>query len=337
MDEFRAVFDAAPDGILVVDTDGTIRSANPIVEKLFGWRIEELVGRDVEVLVPSSERELHVRHRERYTDSPKTRPMGVGLDLRARRRDGTELPVEISLSPWHSSEGLRIIVAIRDVTQRKTLKDFSTGALRATEEERQRIARELHDDTAQHLAALMVRLRVIERHLDDDELSDDFGAFRDELAACAEGVRRIARGLRPPELEDAGVIAALRAHARAVQEGTGLTVELDVEEVDDLLTGEARLVLYRIIQEAVSNTLRHSGADLVNVRVYHEDGRVVGEVRDRGKGFAPEEAHVRGAGLGLMGMRERAAMSGGHLTVQSEPDKGTTVRVELPSSKQEVT
>ena len=329
MDTFRTVFDAAPDGILVVDEEGTIVSANPKAEELFGWPTDELLGKPVELLVPERVADVHHRHRERYMRAPETRPMGIGMELRALRKSGEEFPVEISLSPWDSGQGRRIIATVRDVTHQKRLRDFGTGALRASEDERLRISRELHDDTAQRLATLLLRVRVLERDLTDDRLLGLCVALRADISECAEGVRRLARGLRPPELADAGLVAALQAHVRALVESTDRTLELEAEGVDRLLDEESKLVLYRIVQEAVSNAVRHSESDVVRVRVFHDGGSVVAEIRDEGRGFIPGEASG-GAGLGLMGMRERASMVGGQVRIESETGRGTTVRVELP-------
>ncbi|MGE0157982.1 MAG: PAS domain-containing sensor histidine kinase [Gemmatimonadales bacterium] len=328
-DEYRAVFEAAPDGILVVDHRGIIRSANPMAGRMFGFDSAELVGKNVDVLVPDAARAGHVEHRSRYVRAPRARPMGAELELSGRRKDGTEFPAEISLSPWESAEGMRIIVIIRDLTQRKRLRDFGAGALRASEDERRRIARELHDDTAQHLASLLMWVRLIEPKVEAEEVREKLRELRNEIASCAEGVRRIARGLRPPELEDAGLVAALRAHARSMRDGAGMDVRIDAEgAVDSVLGSDARLVLYRIVQESVSNALRHAGTNTVRIELRVEDGKVVGHIRDEGKGFAEENR--AGAGLGLIGMQERAAMVGGRLSIESQRGKGTLVRVELP-------
>ena len=110
-----------------------------------------------------------------------------------------------------------------------------------------------------------------------------------------------------------------------------MDVRIETDAVDELLAADARLVLYRIVQEAVSNALRHSKTDVVRIQVVVEGDRVVGLVRDEGKGFGPADVDRRGAGLGLLSMQERAAMVGGRLSIESAPGEGTTVRVELPA------
>jgi PAS domain S-box-containing protein len=327
---YRAIFEASPDGVLVVDSVGVIREVNVAAEEVFRYGPGELTEKDVDVLVPTSLRGTHEGHRQRYMDDPRPRPMGIGMELRGLRADGTEIPVEISLSPLVTAEGPPwVIVTVRDVTQRRRLRDFSAGALRASEEERQRIARELHDDTAQRLTSLVVRLKILERSK-GEERDRRFQEFRRELVDAAESVRQVARGLRPPELEDAGVRLALMAHARNVQERAGLRVDLEIGPVDDVLAPDAQLVLYRIVQEALSNVLRHSGASSARVEVRCGAERVVAVVEDRGRGFSPGQSHVREGALGLMGMQERAAMVGGDVTIESSPGQGTRVRVTIP-------
>ncbi len=332
--DYRAVFEGAPDGIVVVDRNGTIRDVNPKVEELFGYGRDELVGHAVELLVPRASRGAHVQDRSTFMEQPRSRPMGVGLELRGLRKDGSTFPVEISLSPWHSDHGLLLISTVRDVTHRRRLRAFGLSALRAAEEERRRIARELHDDTAQRLAAILLRLRLVRTErsaLERDMLLEE---IRGDLLEAAEGVRRIARGLRPPALEDAGVIAAIRAHVRSRVENGGPQVDVDADAVDDWLDDEGKLVLYRIVQEALSNVLRHAEASHIEIRIDVREDRVLALVADDGRGFDPVQGpRDDGRGLGLLGMRERASLVGGRVTVESAPGAGTRVRLEIPVSE----
>ena len=329
--EYRAIFESSPDGFLVVDRDGVIRAANPRVQTLFGWKAEELEGQRIEVLVPEMHREAHAGHRSRFVADPHNRPMGVGLDLRGRRRDGSSFPVEISLSPWAPDRGeLRVICTVRDVSEYKRLRNFSEGALQATEDERQRIARELHDDTAQRLATLILRVRRLAEERDAHERAMLHEEIREEIVDAAEGVKRMARGLRPPEIEELGLALAITAHVRSLREGAQFEVETELGPVDHVLTVTAKLALYRIVQEALSNARRHSGVSEARVRLFLEDGTVVAEISDGGRGFLQSQALESGGGLGLVGMKERAAMVGGRLTVDSEPGEGTRVSVTVP-------
>jgi PAS domain S-box-containing protein len=331
IDEYKAIFDAAPDGVLVVAADGTIRAANPKIEQLFGWRADELEGEPMEVLLPDVLRDGHVRHRAAFAKNPHDRPMGVGLDLLGQRKDGSRFPIEVSLSPWRQEGGdIRVICSVRDVSAVRRLQNFSEGALRATEDERQRIARELHDDTAQRLATLILRVGALARECDAEKRTRLFDQVRGEIVDAAEGVKRMARGLRSPELEELGLELALQAHARTLGENDVFDVQIEAGGVDPYLDETAKLALYRIIQEAISNARRHSGARSVHVRLSHEGTTVVAEIADHGAGFMPELAGQRGRGLGLTGMQERATMIHGRISIDSAPGEGTRVRVEVP-------
>lgn len=331
-DEVHAVFDASPDGLLVVGRDGRIRGANRRVEELFGWSPDELKGEPIEVLVPEALRGTHEGHRTAFIADPHTRPMGVGLDLRARRKDGSTFAAEISLSPWRKdTETLRIVCTVRDVTEQRRLRTFSAGALQATEDERQRISRELHDDIAQRLATLVLSVRRLADESDDEARIALGETIRNDVVEASDAVRLMARGLRPPELEEVGLALAIQAHARRIQESTGFEVFTELESVGNQLDEVRALAVYRIVQEALSNAKRHSGADRAVVRLRYTDGEVLAEVEDNGQGFvAPEDG--TGEGLGMIGMQERAEMIRGILEVDSTPGRGTRVRVVVPSS-----
>ena len=327
--DYRAVFESAPDGIVVVDNEGRVVEANPCILTQFGYTAEELIGEPVEILVPQAQRAAHEGHRAHFQADPVLRPMGAGLDLVGRRKDGSTFPVEISLSPWKTNSGDFVIGVIRDQTERSQLRAFGQAALRAAEEERRRISRELHDDTAQRLAALLVHLRLVGLEEVGERRTILMEELREGLQEAAEGVRRIARGLRPPSLEDAGVVAALQAHIRNLFENQAIRTSFDAGAVDQLLDDDGKLILYRVVQEALTNVLRHSGAAMVNVAVHADGSEVVAVVEDDGEGFDDRRVGA-GAGLGLLGMKERAASVGGSVRVESAPGSGTRVRLSIP-------
>lgn len=330
---YRAVFEAAPDGILIVDAQGAIRDINPAALRMFGYDRSELVGQPVEVLVPEPLRDVHAAHRAAYMEEPRSRPMGIGMELAGRHRGGERFPVEISLSPLREGGETLVIAVVRDVTLRKRLRAFGAGEMRAAEEERQRIARELHDDMAQRLSSLLVLLRLATRAEDEEVRAGRLAEMRSQLQEVAEEVRRIARGLRPPALADAGVVPAVRSLVRNLRTSRRVQAELEAEAVDHLLSPDEKLVLYRVVQEALSNVVRHADAAEVQVRIAPADGAVVADVIDDGRGFDPEW-ESRNRGLGLIGMRERAATVGGSLRVESAPGRGTRVRLEIPVSQE---
>ncbi|MCG8468335.1 MAG: PAS domain-containing sensor histidine kinase [Gemmatimonadetes bacterium] len=331
-DDFRQLFRAGPTGCLLVDEEGVVRDLNRQAELLFDYGAEELIGQRIETLVPDRLRKRHARHRAAFARAPSLRPMGIGLELFARRRDGTELPVEIALSPVDTSRGPLVLVSINDITQRKRLRAFGAGVLQGAEEERQRIARDLHDDTAQALSALVLRLQMARRTEDGTRRDELLHEMHSEIRRTSEGVRRILRGLRPPALAEAGLTAAIRAQTRETLGEEGISARVDAGPVDELLDHEGNLALYRIVQEALSNVVRHADATKVVVSLQVEDGILRASVEDDGCGFAveAEPASNGGRGLGIIGMQERATILGGSVRLESEAGRGTTVTVELP-------
>lgn len=332
---YEAAFLASPDGCLLVGEDGTIRGVNPRAEALFGYRADELVGRSVDLLVPDAVRDTHASDRARYIAAPRNRPMGVGLDLRAVHKDGTLFPVEISLSPWRAEDGgVTVVCTVRDVTESRRLRDFSERALLAAEDERTRIARELHDDTAQRLATLVLRVREVADEADEEGRRRVLEQLRAELVETAEGIKRMARGLRPPEIADLGLSAAVQAHVRRMSQDRRVDIALDVEPGVALGDPAAELAVYRIVQEALANACRHGGGIGVRVSLRHQDGVLSAEVSDEGPGFVPGEISKGGRGLGLIGMQERATIIGATLRVDTRPGQGTRVTLSIPFSKE---
>lgn len=217
---------------------------------------------------------------------------------------------------------------------RARLRDVAARALRASEEERRRISLELHDDASQRLTAILVRLRIA-RGLDDPAVKDAMlEEVRRELAEAADGLRRYAQGLRPPSLDELGLSAAIESHVRHLAETTDVRIDVRADPVGRLGSPEAELALYRIVQEALSNALRHGRPDAIAVRLERKGAAVTAGVFDDGVGFDPDAmaaGQSSDRGLGLFGMRERAEYVGGRVEVASRPGDGTAVRVAVPT------
>lgn len=214
---------------------------------------------------------------------------------------------------------------------RRVQLEDSRRVLEAEERDRERIAHELYAGTAQTLAGVLVRLRILQRAVGAGELGSVFDEVTSEVRLALEEVRTVARRLRPPELDELGVRAALEAHARRLHEALGVAIEFhgDVPEGD--LDPGARLALFRIVQEGLTNAAHHAQAHRVDVRFRPTAHRFVAEVVDDGSGFDPESAvPTTDAQLGLVGMRERAEYVQGRFTIESAPGRGTVVRIELP-------
>lgn len=212
---------------------------------------------------------------------------------------------------------------------RARYRELTTRALEAEERERERISRRLLDETAQALAAVLLRLQIAESGASTN--SDGHDSLRGEVAGALEDVRRLARDLRPPEIHEVGLRAALDAYARTVAQTAGIPVRVEGRLEDGSVCRDTSLAAFRILQEAVRNAARHARASRILVRLGQQRGWLEAEVIDDGVGFDPEVVReCSGAGLGLFELCERAALLGGNATVESAPGAGTRVRVQLP-------
>jgi two-component system, NarL family, sensor histidine kinase UhpB len=215
-------------------------------------------------------------------------------------------------------------------SNRRRLRVVAATALGAAEEERKRIARELHDETAQLLAALLIRIRVVRSAGDPAAVATLLEEMRGQIGSALEGVRRFARGLRPPALDELGLVPAIESHLRSLREISEVELALHAGNVGEGLSPEAELAVYRIVQEALANVLRHSGAKHASVHLARDGNRLGVRVEDDGRGFDFGSVRGSGGGLGLFGMNERAAYLGGTVEVESTPGAGTRVRAEIP-------
>ncbi|HEV2130286.1 MAG TPA: ATP-binding protein [Longimicrobiaceae bacterium] len=263
------------------------------------------------------------------------------LEETAARVQKGDLDARAPLSPISDRELERLTRTFNSMLDnlavfRRRLRDIAARALEAEEEERKRIARELHDDTAQRLAALLLRIRIARSASDPAARDALLEELRAELGDTLEGVRRFARGLRPPALEELGLVPALEANARRLEDSAGLRVSIEADPLEGLLSPQAELALYRIVQEALSNAARHAKAERAHVRLARTGGGVTATVEDDGQGFSVTEVMAReGRGLGLFGMQERAAYLGGSVEIGSRPGAGTRVRAEIPGAAEE--
>jgi signal transduction histidine kinase len=214
------------------------------------------------------------------------------------------------------------------------LRLLSHQLLLAQEEERRRISRELHDVIAQTLTGINVRLATLkkEARLSTKGIERNIARTQRLVERSVGIVHKFARELRPSVLDDLGLIPALRTFMNTFQEETGVRVSLSAYGEVERVSGDQRTVLYRVAQEALTNVARHAQASRVAVRIQQLDGAVCMNIRDNGKGFHHERVlHPKKIKrLGLLGMRERLEMVGGHLTIESSADQGTTLRAQIP-------
>jgi len=226
-------------------------------------------------------------------------------------------------------ESTRLLEEARGYQSR--LRQLSTQVLTAQEEERKRIARDLHDDTAQALTSLLVRLRLLERSTEERGMQEALQELRQLTSSTLEGVRRLALALRPSALDDLGLAAAVQAYIKDLCQRWPLSVHFVVSGRQRRLPAAIELALYRVVQEALTNVAKHSAAAEAKVALNWQRMAVTVTVEDQGRGFDSEEImNSRDRGLGLFGMQERLALVGGTLTIDSSPGQGTRVMARIP-------
>jgi PAS domain S-box-containing protein len=339
---FRGLLESAPDAMVVVDERGRIQIVNSRTEQLFGYARQELIGSTVDDLVPQSLRAGHGAHRAKYFRDPQTRPMGQGLELMGRRSDGTEFPVDISLSPMPTDQGLLVIAAIRDVTERKVAEKrlaetqevaerrrLMAHLVQAQEEERRKIAADIHDDSIQAMTAASLRLQQLRKHMTTPQQQDLLARLDEAVRESITRLRRLMFDLRPPALDRTGLGPALRELLDRLRADADIDYTLD----DRLATEpspDLRVELYRIAQESLANVRKHSRATHVSLELQRVEQGYHVRIADDGAGFdIPTRAGQTGH-IGLVAMRERATIAGGWWTVDSKPGHGTVVDFWLP-------
>ncbi len=256
------------------------------------------------------------------------------LESAAHRVSAGDLSMRVSSSVLADRDTEELIATFNHMLDviaesRGKQRDLSIRALHAAEEERKRVSTDLHDKTAQTLAGLLVQLSLLKSVKDPDTRTKLLKEASEQAAFAMEEVYRVVQALRPPALELLGLQGAIEAYARTLGDQNGIDIEVDAEEVKGALNDESEIATYRIVQEALSNVVRHSQATRATVYLRRSADGVVVTIDDNGVGFATEDTLRSPRSLGLFGMQERASYLGGNVEIRSG-QTGTTVEVKIP-------
>jgi PAS domain S-box-containing protein len=329
------LLDSAMDAILTIDEAQRITLYNRAAEKIFGWPADQVLGKPLDLLLPQRYRARHGEHVRRFGATGVTsRRMGGTTVIHGLRAGGEEFPMDASISQLDTPEGNVFTVILRDVTERvraqRELAAFAAEASGVREQEKTRIARELHDELAQSLTALKMDAIWVRDNLGTDtagagqRLAGMLALLDDAVAAT----RRIAADLRPLLLDDLGLVPAIEWVVQNFQQRSGVPCELELDEALELQEPHATAV-FRIVQEALANVAKHAQAKQVRVKVAQEGGEIVLAVEDDGVGFRPGDPR-KPQSLGLSGLRERAYLLQGSVQVTSEPGRGSRIEARIP-------
>ena len=334
---FRVLIEESSDVVCLVDKDGNISYISPAITKILGYQPEELIGRSALLYIHEFDLgSMRTKLEELLIDPSRA----ITAEVRYRVKDGA----------WRWIEGVgknllddpavnAIVVNFRDVTDRRAaeelLRELPIRIINAQESERRRVARDLHDSVNQILSSVKFRMESIEErtHRKDKVLKGVVASAKHSLENAINEVRRISQNLRPSELDDLGVISAVRSMCEEFKSATKINVDLKFSRFPKKLSPEIEVTIYRIIQEALSNVAKHSQATRLTIRCSGRKSFLTILIEDNGKGWRQHEtqaASSKSSGMGFLNMKERAAFVGGTVEVRSMPKKGMAITVQIP-------
>ena len=343
----RGVLESAMDAIVTVDEAQHVVLFNEAAEAMFGCPRSEAIGAPLASFIPDRFRGAHAEHVRGFgAAGTPPRRMGGQRVVMGLRRDGREFPIDASISQLDGPQGKLYTVILRDVTERvrveealrrskDELRELGAAAHAAREEEKTRIARELHDELAQSLTALQMDVAWCRQKVAENppataaKLGQMAGLLDDTVAAT----RRIAADLRPLMLDDLGLVPAVEWLVESFTKRNGIPCDLDVDDAQFELPRAHATAVFRIVQESLANVAKHARAAHVQVTISHDGPELALGIRDDGIGFSPQDPRKPDS-YGLMGLRERASLLGGMASIASAPGKGTRIDVRLPLTQE---
>jgi PAS domain S-box-containing protein len=326
------------------DTEGRLVFANDTAAHIFGYEGSEMLGLHVDELLPRRLRESHARQRGEYVAAPRPRRMGRDRDLIAVRKDGTEFPVEVALSPMEGRQGALVAAFIADVTVRREaerkirdyqakLQQMAFEAALAEERERRRIAQDLHDRVGQSLALARIKLDVV-RKVATKDVHTAIVAAIELISTSIEDTRTLTFDLAPPVLYDLGLKPALAWLCEDIEKRSGVHVEIADDGTQPRFDEPTAALLFRAVRELLTNVFKHAQAPSARVALEQVGERFEIHVEDTGAGFDVEKlGRGSDAGFGLFSVREQIARLGGTVDIESTPRRGTRVSLRVPVAK----
>ena len=338
----RGILDSAMDAIITVDEKQHVVLFNAAAETMFGCPRAEALGAPLAWFIPERLRTAHAAHVRGFGEGTTlSRRMGALRIVTGLRRNGEEFPIDASISQLSGRDGKFFTVILRDVSERvraeealrrskDELHELASAAHRAREQEKSRIARELHDELGQALTALQMDVAWCRERIPagEDGMRLRLARMETLLDTTVAATRRISADLRPLMLDDLGLWPALEWLVENFTQHTGVPCELSVRAELELPDIQATAV-FRTVQESLTNIAKHARASRVGVSIEHEDSTLAIKVSDDGVGFATQDSRKPDS-FGLLGLRERAALLGGEAKVTSAPGRGTQVEMRIP-------
>lgn len=335
--KYRYLFEHASDAIWVQDVNGFFVDGNRAFEKMTGFDADELKGIHLARFLSEDSLALAREVRNKLINGEE---FEQPYEQQFYIKGGAIRTVKMSTNAVISGGRITGFEHVaRDVTQEKlqeeNVRAYLQQITRTQEEERKRIARDLHDDVSPDIIILIQKLDnlVSAQRMKVATLKDNLEEVREQAVKALESLRATAQGLRPRIIDDLGLVAALEWIAEGLERDQKIQVSVETKNMETSLSPETQILLFRIAQEALNNIRKHARASKVNIRLESKDNSILMTVTDNGQGFeAPEriEGMVSAGRLGLMGMHERARLLNGTFQIKSTPGKGTEIIVNIP-------
>lgn len=338
----QAMVDTALDAIVTVDAEQRIVLFNPAAEKMFACSATIALGAPLSRFLPERYRSAHARHVVEFGSGRRASP-AMSNEVVGLRADGEEFPVETTVSQVTVAGRTLFTAVLRDISERRRaeidlsatnaeLRRLSESLIMVRESERTRIARELHDELGQQLMRLRLDLSSLAGPLrtSHPELGNRVNVMKGLVADTVAAVRRITTELRPPLLDDLGLVAAAEWLLNEFSQHSSVDVDVKIDPAADACEAGMATAVYRILQEALTNVARHASASRVRVVLQLEDNALRLSIEDDGHGLHPKSSAMFCAGNGLVGIRERVLMFSGRLGVSESATGGVVIEVHLP-------
>jgi len=324
----RAILEAAVEGIITIDERGIVDSINPAACRIFGYAPEEVVGQNVSMLMPMPDRVRHDDYIANYLRTGQAKIIGIGREVVGLRKDGTTFPMDLSVCEVRLGDRRLFTGFVRDISERRELEQAVAAA---GEQERSRIARELHDGLGQQLGGLLFLMNGLHRDLRDANVpqAETAEQLGQELSTALTQARNLAHELYSVSPTPEGLVEALENLTERVATDRGVSCEFVSEPTVLINNPTVASHLYRLAQEAVHNALKHSRATRIHIELTRRPDAVELKVRDNGIGFSPQPGS---RGLGLRTMEQRARLMSGRLIVNIHADGGVEVICSVPTS-----
>ena len=335
-ERFRLVVESAPNAMVMANRHGLIVLVNSKVEEYFGYTRIELIGGSIDLLIPQRFHEKHQTYQTMYQTAPRVRPM-TERELLARRKDGTEFPVEIGLNPVSTKEGNMVLCSIVDITRRKLdeeqKKSLASELVQTEERERRRMAVYLHDIIGYHLTEGKFRLREIIKSVVSQESVRQLKELGQNLDNAIEDSRALTFELSPPVLQDVRFDFAVKILAEQLMTKHNISLFVEHDKLEKPLEPEMKVLLYYAVRELLFNIIKHACATEVKLTMVRTDTEFHIKIEDNGTGFDVNEVLSRNSvtsGFGLKNVYERMGQIGVQFEIISTPLKGTRVAIVVP-------